>query len=70
MPAFSVTMLKLIARSMRTIANRDRLGHQPADDQDRDREQHARQELADLVQRRPDRLEQHLHVFHRVLRFR
>ena len=68
MPAFSVTTLKLIARSIRTIANRTALASSQPTIRIDDREQHARQELADLMQRRPHRLEQHFHVFHRILR--
>ncbi len=45
------------------------LRDQPADDEDQDGQQHVRQEGADLMQRLAYRLEQNLHVIHRVLRF-
>jgi hypothetical protein len=40
------------------------LGHQPADDQDEQREHHARQHLAHLAQEHADRLEQHVDSVH------
>ncbi len=67
MPAFSVTTLKLTARSIFTIAKRTAFASSQPTIRIATREQHARQELADLVQRRPDRLEQHVHVLHRFL---
>ena len=67
MPAFSVTTLKLIARSILTIANRAAFASSQPTTRIAIASSTRGRNSPTCAQRRPQRLEQHFHVFHRLL---